>query len=103
MNQPPTLQQAAAALVAIEEAGQLATLSDEIICARRDWHKADQRRTIGQNIHIDGLARYLQADGINATEAWNAVRDCLRPSWGATLLATIVDFATALPVEGGAR
>ena len=101
MNQPPTLQQAAAALVAIDETGAhcLAELKTEIIAAHRDWRKAHLNRTIGEKNYILSLAEFLQADDINPAEAYAAVRNAVRPSWGATLLQTIVDFAAALKPE----
>jgi hypothetical protein len=94
----PSLAEAAAALVAIDAAGQLPGLNDEIIYVRREWHKNHLKRAIGENIYIDRLAKYLQAEGIDAAEAWNAVRDAVRPSWSATLLQTIVEFAERLAV-----
>jgi hypothetical protein len=96
----PAIPEAAAGLVAIDAAGQLPELNDEIICVRREWHKCHLQRTVGENIYIDQLAKYLQADGIDAAEAWNAVRDAMRPSWAATLLQTIVEFARRMePAE----
>jgi hypothetical protein len=88
-----TLSEAAAALVALHDAGQLAELRDEIICARRAWHKEHLRRTVGEKVLVQSLAEFLQADEIDPSEAYAAVRDAVRPSWGATLLRTIVDFA----------
>ena len=96
----PTLAEAASALVVIDAAGQLAELNDELICVRREWHKCHLQRTVGENVYIDQLAKYLQAGGIDAAEAWNAVRDAVRPSWSATLLQTIVEFARRMePAE----
>ena len=89
----PTLQQAAEALVIIADAGQLDDLRDDITIERRDWHRRNLKCTIGEPLVIQKLANYLQADDIDAAEAWRAVRDAVRPSWGATLLRTIVDFA----------
>jgi hypothetical protein len=97
--QNPTLFQAASALVALHDAGQLAELRDEIICTRRAWHKEHLRRTIGEKVLVQSLAEFLQADEINPSKAYAAVRDAVRPSWGATLLATIVEFAATLPAE----
>ncbi len=93
-----TLQQAAAALVEIDAAGQLAELSDELTYVRQQWHKRHLQRTIGEPVHIQTLASYLQGDEIDPSEAWRAVRNAVRPSWSATLLQTIVEFAERLNV-----
>ncbi len=97
----PTLAEAAAALITIDEAGAqcLAELKTEIIAARRDWRKAYLDRTIGEKLYIQSLAEFLQADEIDPSEAYAAVRDAVRPSWGATLLRTIVEYAAALKPE----
>ena len=90
------LHEAARALVAIDAAGALQELRDELMFVRREWRRDQDRRTIGEPLRIDGLAKLLQADGIDPAGAWTAVADAIRPSWASVLLTAIIEFAARL-------
>jgi hypothetical protein len=91
-----SLSEAARALVEIDHAGALADLGDEIGAARREWKRDQEARTVGEKIYVDQLAKILTANGIEGADAWNAVREAIRPSWPAVMLTTIIDFAARM-------
>ncbi len=91
---------AAAALVAIDGAGALADLGDEINAVRREWKRSELDRTVGEKLYIGELARILTVDEISEADAWHAVREAVRPSWQSVLLTTIIDFAARMEPTG---
>lgn len=88
------LQQAATALVKIDQTGSLRDLGDWIGAAYREHRRQELNQVVGERIYIDGLADVLaKTTGIDRTECWYAVRNAVRPSWANTAIEEIIAFA----------
>ena len=98
-TQIPTLPEAAAALVAVDDAGLLADLKDEIN-AVRFRHRIDrQRQAIGMTPWLLLLAGELsRMTGLPRSDCEHAMHEAIGTDWPAVAIDEIIDYAERLTV-----
>ncbi|MCC7083765.1 MAG: hypothetical protein IT427_02020 [Pirellulales bacterium] len=91
---PARLKQAAAALIAIDQAGLMGELSDVIAAARRQHRRETQSQTVGTSLYADGLASTLaRTTGLPWRDCRAAVAGAIAPDWGTVAIDAIVGLA----------
>ncbi|MCC7084502.1 MAG: hypothetical protein IT427_05800 [Pirellulales bacterium] len=93
-HNPARLQQAAAALIAIDQAGLMGDLPAAIAAARRQHRRETFNQTVGTSLYIDGLASALsRATGLPWRDCRAAVAGAIAPDWGTVAIDAIVGLA----------